>query len=165
MTTSTLLGASNIFHSTLGNVSFTFFILQLLMHVHARIRIRRIILLQAKWDPTLVGAVWKLLLGLGPHRRSLTVSVADESGSCSATAAVHCDFWRKAFDHRGTCFACPCVYSHACCLVLGRFIISLIMPYSHVHYSLLVVRHFDISASSCNTLCYRGIKSNLLSGP
>ena len=52
--------------------------------------------LQAKWDPTLVGAVWKFMLGLGPHRRSLTVSVADESGSCSATTAVHCDFWRKA---------------------------------------------------------------------
>ena len=57
MTTSTLLVTSNGFHSTLGNVSFTFFILQLLMHMHARIRIRRIILLQAKWDPTLVGAV------------------------------------------------------------------------------------------------------------
>ena len=96
-----------IFHSTLGNVSFTFFVLQLLMHVHATIRIRRIILLQAKWDPTLVGSVWKLQLGLGPHRRSLTVSVVDESGLCSATAAVHCDFWRKAFDLRGTFFACP----------------------------------------------------------
>ena len=39
-----------VFHSTLGNVSFTFFILQLLVHMQARIRIRRIILLQAKWD-------------------------------------------------------------------------------------------------------------------
>ena len=47
MTTSTLLGTSNIFHSTLGNVSFTCFILQLLIHLHAIIRIRRIILLHA----------------------------------------------------------------------------------------------------------------------
>ena len=35
MTTSTLLGTSNGFHSTLGNVSFTFFVPQLLIHVHA----------------------------------------------------------------------------------------------------------------------------------
>ena len=155
MTTSTLLGTSNAFHSTLGNVYFTFFILQLLMHMHARIRIRRIMHLQAKWDPTLVGAVWKLLLGLGPHRRSLTVSVADESGSCSATAAVHCDFSRKALDHRGICFACRCVYSHVGCLVFGSFISSLTSLYSHVHHSLPAARHFDILASGISVILQR----------